>query len=1662
MPIDTADRSVKVSRDAIGNTIITGDNNSVVVYQIRSSVAFEEETQNLVGPSQNPYRGLEAFDENDSARFFGRERETSDLWETLYRLDANASTDTFTGRILPIVGASGSGKSSLARAGLIAELARRPWPGRSPSSVAVMVPGERPLESLAAAMLRVQLKQIANIDEIRQLTAQLAKPNAQGEFDGLRVLSRTTAHSSQSTVLLIDQFEEAFSICSDEAQRNAFLENLRLAAIDAGGPVKLVLTLRTDFLPQVQRINWLNQAITYNGYIVPKMEEAALKAAISEPARRAGYTLDAATVDLLVAQTRGRDGALPLLQFALSQIWQGLTQSPPITPADTLRNIGGIGGALANEAQRQFDLLPEPDRAIAKRAFIAGVQLNEPGQETRRRFGISEIVAHGQNSDNVLRVLRRFSTRDARLLTLFTSLQNPETHVEITHETLISQWPTLTDWVRRTRDDILFHRRLAEAAKAWSQKTGGIWRSPELDRLREYYQRARSEFTTREIDFYEASERQVRWETLAKRTAIAVLIVAAIVTSVLAIWALQQRKQAQQELLVDRAHQLAAESRAVFARYPERSLLLALEAERLGTDTASPEQSLRDALKGLAGHGLGRTSAITQAFLAANEQWLVIKADGGKVYVRAMGEVPNQAGLFHFLGYGQEYGNLDYSPDQRWVITGRDAAPLTLWDLSSQGLPTSVTLDRGVHAFTPDSRWFVTSSGPGHLRLWPLRPSFTNTPIIVPLESSVTSIAASKSTALAVLANGAACEVNLSAPASGCRTILLEGAASIEGVNLSPDGRILVGTVRTKDTWNGGYRVMAWFIQPSKSATRTATLLGDVAKTELVALSHNSQWVAITSGIDLNTGNGGLITLCRLQEASTSCFSLNEHRGNVSHILFSPDAKALISTGWDSTARIWNLDSPDPSKFPGVLRGHSGSVNSAIFDSTGQWLATGGADQEVIRWDMKGRDVAATGTVFSGTEGEVSTVFFSNDGSRLFSGSDDGALHYWDLKRTLPSADPDVLPVQLGHSDVGTGITFTHDMRWAFTYEGEHGQIFTLRRVTPDKRADDPIRIPFTIKTYMLDGGFSDDSRWLAISDKNTNTTRLYDLSTNDPLHHERDLTGVFSGIQRTPTFSPDSKWLITFDSEAKHLNAWDLISPESKKHELAPGGDSLGDLYFSADARWLACQEKTSLHVTDLKSPNLTDRVIAQDVSSDSSAVWFTPGDNLIAYVSAKASVVIADPAGKAGPVVGPYMGGNIRVKTSPNRTHVLAESDPSVQGIQNLDEQLNRRIASMSRAKSPRRLTLWKWTGQHYESLPSSATIEGDMHLSEFSLHSRWLLTATDRDTNPTIWNLDSADPFSNPTVLWGHTIHNNHYWLVAFTSDERWLATAADDDASVRLWDLHNPHIDQSAVSLVGLGGGASQVLYSSDNKLLLGLGKDGLRMWRMSEKGVSDVAFNLGGLSKKGEVFSGVMFSPANDELVGWGGGAVRFWSLHFRDLAKKAETAAGRNFTWEEWVQFFPGREYSKLFPNVPVDASVVSGELDQAHLQLLKGNTRKAKELYEKADKWSDEIGDPAVSNDVAWKGATDNMARLVASAADAAVRMDPDNGWYRDTRALVRALQGDAKGAIEDYRAYLQWARYQKYEYQSTVEQRKGWLAALQSGSNPFNEKLLRSLRDE
>ena len=489
---------------------------------------------------------------------------------------------------------------------------------------------------------------------------------------------------------------------------------------------------------------------------------------------------------------------------------------------------------------------------------------------------------------------------------------------------------------------------------------------------------------------------------------------------------------------------------------------------------------------------------------------------------------------------------------------------------------------------------------------------------------------------------------------------------SFEDLDLSVDGGILVGTFRTKDAaWRGGHRVVAWFLKSSSSVPRSAVLLADVARAELVVVSHNGQWVAIATGMDLNSGNGGLIHLCRLQQISVSCYSLDEHRGNVTNLLFGFDDKTLISTSWDDTARLWDLEAPDPGRSSIVLRGHSNWVTTSAIDPTGQWLATGGADQAVIPWNLKAPDVAATGQTFGGTEGAVSKVFFSDSGSRLFAGSSDGALHYWDLKRALPSADPTVLTVQLGNRDLGTGMTFTRDMRWAFTYEGEDGQNLVLRRVSSDGRADNPITIPFALDALPLDARFSDDNRWLVLSPRSTNKTKLYDLSNNDPLNHERDLAGIGPVIRNTPAFSPDSKWLITFDKVSKQAKAWDLRTPIPTEHELAAGDISLDELSFSPDGRWFLYQKDGTLGAVDLRSERLQGRILAQDLAKANSHAWFPPGGNRIAYVSTRASIVILDPEGKYGSTDSHYMGGNVNVTLNSDSSRLLTVSDPAVEGI-------------------------------------------------------------------------------------------------------------------------------------------------------------------------------------------------------------------------------------------------------------------------------------------------------------------------------------------------------------------------------------------------------------
>lgn len=509
-------RSISVGRDAQGNAFVTGDNNNVhiVVYQTFKEILAVypgqiKETassdQQAIGP--NPYMGLSAFHEEDAKRFFGREEQTNRLWESFRILHEPPLHGRSPMRLLSVLGPSGSGKSSIARAGLVPELARRPLPGWSEARVAVLTPGSHPLEALANVLARIATGEVASINKSDEFLNALRKHDEEEQYIGLRRIAAMLPEAATTPlIVLVDQFEEIYSLCSDSEERNAFVNNLLCAVTEPGNQISLVLTLRTDFLGATQKHLQLNSAIAANGTIIPAMNRDEIRRAICEPAKLAGRGFDEATVDLLIRETEGREGAMPLLEFALTRIWEGLRSG--FEPAETLNNIGGVGGALAVEAQRIYKTLPEMAQRTARRVFLGLVQLGEGTQDTRRRTEINNLVAHNEDAAQVRNTICRFADPQVRLITLASNPDGQAT-AEVTHEALFEHWQQLRTWLNENREHLRFQRRVDAAARHWETRgrpTGLLWRPPDLADLRDYQRAFAADMTALQLEFYAASK----------------------------------------------------------------------------------------------------------------------------------------------------------------------------------------------------------------------------------------------------------------------------------------------------------------------------------------------------------------------------------------------------------------------------------------------------------------------------------------------------------------------------------------------------------------------------------------------------------------------------------------------------------------------------------------------------------------------------------------------------------------------------------------------------------------------------------------------------------------------------------------------------------------------------------------------------------------------------------------------------------------------------------------------------------------------------------------------------------------------------------------------------------------------------------------------------
>ena len=564
--------------------------------------ALEDVTQRLPGfATKRPYPGLSSFTEEDAEYFFGREVEVEAVWKKLKRP-----------RMLALVAPSGAGKSSFLRAGLLPALPRG-W------KALVATPGNRPFQALAHALVPV----FAGDTDAMAALLRFEEPETAVSL--LQRFRRRHEHA----LLIVDQFEELFTLNPPEVQE-AFARLLGRLVLD--GDLHVILSLRDDFLYRCQAFEALAPATT-DVTLLGTLGQASLRRALVQPALACGYRFeDEALVDEMVAEVRRERGALPLLAFAASRLWEKRDRERGLLTREAYREIGGVAGALAQHAEATLERIGTQRLPLVREIFRNLVTAQDTRAVREREELLSVFGAEGRSeAEGVLRALV-----DARLLTVYDrSDERGESHpqVEIIHESLLAAWPRLVRWQTQDADGAQLRDQLRQAAQAWHDRgrpedllwTGSAWRDLALWR-----ERYGGGLSATEQAFADAAAqvdgRRRRRRRFAAASLVGMAAAVAIVTSVLWQRADAARRSAE-------AAQLLAVGRLRLDRNPAAALAFAIASLERADNQPARRFALEALWKAPMGYLLADSGPIGAPGFNADGRWLVAStARGTSIY----------------------------------------------------------------------------------------------------------------------------------------------------------------------------------------------------------------------------------------------------------------------------------------------------------------------------------------------------------------------------------------------------------------------------------------------------------------------------------------------------------------------------------------------------------------------------------------------------------------------------------------------------------------------------------------------------------------------------------------------------------------------------------------------------------------------------------------------------------------------------------------------------------------------------------------------------------------------------------------------------------------------------------------------------------------------
>ncbi|MEV7137416.1 nSTAND1 domain-containing NTPase [Streptomyces tauricus] len=1044
-----------------------------------------------------PYAGLRSFREQDAQWFFGREQLVEELAARLERRPFAA-----------VIGASGSGKSSLLRAGLVPRL-------RDGATVVVWTPGPRPLEECS-----VRLGGLAGVtpgglyEELRRDPANLGRVVRQ-------IAARSEAVDGAAdgrVVLVVDQFEEVFTLCRDESERSGFIEALVTAGSAGAGRCRVVLGVRADFYAHCTRDAVLVEAMRDAQVPVGPMSQDELRRAVVQPAQRAGLSVEGALLASLMAQAHAQAGMLPLLSHALLQTWRRRRGNALTLGA--FEAAGGLEGSLARTAEDFYQRLDAGQRTLARRLFERLTVLGEGTEDTRRPARLDELNGlAGAGAGDVRDVLDRAA--DARLLTL------DHERVELAHEALIRCWPRLRDWLAEDRAGIRVHRDLTEATAAWEaleRDPGSLYRGVRLAQAEEWAAHAADALTARERTFLDASRAAADSERAAARRRArrlrrltGLLTVLLLIASATTFSAVRAQDTANRQRNIALSQKAAGEAAALRATDPALAAQLSLAAYRL-SPTADARGSLLSAFAGpYATRLTGHTDNVNAVAYRADSRFLATGSNDDTARLWDVADPHRPRTLAVLTGHTDKVSDLAFGPEGsqgRVLATASWDGTARLWDLGDPRRPRTTAVLRGhtgdvnAVAFSPDGRVLASASTDGTVRLWdvtdPRRPRTTQT---------------------------------LPGRQDARRAVL--------SVAFSPDGRVLAAA---------GFdnAVRLWTVDGSGKARRAATLTGHTAAVTWVAFGPDGKTLA--SGSYDRTARLWNVTDPR---RSREPVTLSGHTDAVRSVAFSPDGRTLASAGMDQDVRLWDVGDPRRPRRGAVLSGHTDAAVFVAFGPDGRTLASAGDDQTVRLWDLP---VPGLG----GHTDTVCAVAFGPGGRLLATAGDDRTARLWNV--TDPRR-PRELATVTGHKDAVCGLALSPDGRVLAT--GSWDRTARLWDIADPRR-------PRELGTVSGHGDhvntvtFGPGGRTLAVSGGD-GTVRLWNVAEPRRPRELATLRGHTGGAN-TAVHSPDGRTLATGGWDGT-VRLWDVADPRRprKLDTSAVLREGVNAAAFSPDGRTLA-----------------------------------------------------------------------------------------------------------------------------------------------------------------------------------------------------------------------------------------------------------------------------------------------------------------------------------------------------------------------------------------------------------------------------------------------------------------------------------------------------------